>query len=100
MSFVPQPAAAAAAAAAAGTLEDCVMECVNLCMLHLFSDNCCFNIPAAVAAAALSGTLEDCVMEYGKLCMRIHMGKNQQSVQLSSINLETMEREQPPPGRV
>lgn len=37
-------------------------------------------------------------MEYGKLCMRVHMGKNQQSVQLSSINLETMCREQPPPG--
>uniref|UniRef100_A0A383VPD7 Uncharacterized protein n=1 Tax=Tetradesmus obliquus TaxID=3088 RepID=A0A383VPD7_TETOB len=57
---------------------------------------------AAAAAAgegsAVSGTLEDCVMEYGKLCMRVHMGKNQQSVQLSSINLETMCREQPPPG--
>jgi hypothetical protein len=37
-------------------------------------------------------------MEYGKLCMGIHMGKNQQSVELSSINLETLQREQPPPG--
>lgn len=45
-----------------------------------------------------AGSLEDCVMEYGKLCMRVHMGKNQQSVALSSINLLTMKREQPPPG--
>jgi hypothetical protein len=79
----------AAAAASPGSLEDYVPNSTH----HTH-----FALLYVATAAAAAGTLEDCVMEYGKLCMRIHMGKNQQSVELSSINLETLQREQPPPG--